>query len=130
VQLEKTNSNSLLNNLCENYVLLCPQISISFGHCHHILNQNHNALASIVCLKKLFIVYFEIVVKNKNVLFKFTFSIYNQQLSFTLAIPSSPYTNNDDNNGNIILTFKKTFEFSNGIHVKKHGNQFGFKNSD
>jgi ADP-dependent phosphofructokinase/glucokinase len=78
----------------------------------------------------LFITCFEIVAKNKNILFKFTFSIYNQQLPFTLAIPSSPYTNNDDNNGNITPTLKRIFEFSNGIHVKKHGNQFKFKNSD
>jgi hypothetical protein len=46
--------NSLINNLCENCVLLCYQISIFFVFCCHILDQNHNTLASIVCFKKLF----------------------------------------------------------------------------
>jgi hypothetical protein len=73
---------------------------------------------------------FEIVAQNKNILIKFTFSIYNQQLSFTLVIPSSPYTNNDDNNGNIVSTLKRIYEFSNGIYVKKHGNQFRTNKND
>jgi hypothetical protein len=70
----------------------------------------------------LFIFYFEIVTKSKNVLVKFMFSISNQQLFFTLAIHYSPYTNDNDSNGNIPLTFNITFEFLNGIHVKNHGN--------
>jgi len=35
-------------------------------------------MASIIRLKKLFVFYSEIVTKNKNILVKFTFSIYNQ----------------------------------------------------
>ncbi len=78
--------------------------------------QDHNTLTSIVCLKKLFILCFEIVAKN--IMFKFTFSICNQQLSFTFIIPFPPYTNNDDTNGSKVSTFKMTFEFSYGIHVE------------
>jgi len=40
-------------------------------------------MVSIWHLKKLFIFYSEIVTKSKNVLIKFMFSIYNQQLFFT-----------------------------------------------
>jgi hypothetical protein len=46
---------------------------------------------------------------------------------FAFAIPSSPYTNNDDNNSNKIPTLKITFEFSNGIHVKNMGTNVGLK---
>jgi hypothetical protein len=70
----------------------------------------------------LFIFCFEIVIKSKNVLVKFIFSIYNQQFSFTFIIPYSPYTNDNDNNDSIPPILNKTFEFSIGIHVKKHGN--------
>jgi hypothetical protein len=45
----------------------------------------------------------KIVASNKNVMVKFTFSIYNQQLFFTLVIPSSLYINNEDNNGSKVL---------------------------
>ncbi len=79
-------------------------------------------MACIVRFKKLFIFNFKIVTKSKNVLVNFTFSICDQQLFFTFAIPYSPYTNDDDNNGSRPPTLNRTFEFSNGIHVKKHGN--------
>ncbi len=79
-------------------------------------------MASIICLKKLFIFYSKIVTKSKNVLVKFTFSIYDQQFFFTFAIPHSPYTNDDDSNGSKPPTPNKTSKFSNEIHVKKHGN--------
>jgi len=78
VQLKKSSLSNLINNLCENCVLLCFEISIPFGCCCHVFYQDHNTLASIVCFKKLFILYFEIIAKNKNILVKFTFSIYNQ----------------------------------------------------
>jgi hypothetical protein len=81
-------------------------------------------------LQKLSIFCFKIVVKSKNILVKFTFFIYNQQLSFTLAIPSSLYTNNDDNNGSRVSILKKNYEFFNGISVTKHGNQFKAKKND
>jgi hypothetical protein len=68
----------------------------------------------------LFIFCFEIITKSKKVLVKFTFSIYYQQLLFTFAIPYSSYINDDNNNGSRPLTLNKTFEFSNGIHVKIH----------
>jgi hypothetical protein len=67
----------------------------------------------------LFISCFEIVTKSNNVLVKFTFSIYNQQLIFTFTIPYSLYTNDDDNNGSRPPTLNRTPEFCNGIHVKK-----------
>jgi hypothetical protein len=79
-------------------------------------------MASIVHLKKLFIFYSKIVTKSKNVLVKFTFSIYNQQLFFTFFVPYSLYTNDDDNNGRRPSIMNRTSKFSNGIHVKKHGN--------
>jgi hypothetical protein len=74
----------------------------------------------------LFIFYFEIVTKSNNVLVKFTFSIYNQQLFFTFTIPYSPYTNDDDNNGNKPPTLNRTFEFSNGIMWKNMGISSGW----
>jgi len=83
-------------------------------------------MASIVRFKKLFILCFEIVTKNKNVLVKLTFSIYNQQLFFTFIIPYLPHTNDDDNNGRRPPILNETFEFSNGMHVKKHGNNLGW----
>jgi len=43
------------------------------------------------------------------------FPHHNHQLFFTLAIPSSPYTNND----NKTSTFNKAFEFPNGIQVEQ-----------
>jgi hypothetical protein len=76
-------------------------------------------MASIVRLEKLFIFCFEIVTKSNNVLIKFTFSICNQQLLFTFVIPYSLYTNDD---GSRPPNLNRTFEFSNGILVKKHGN--------
>jgi hypothetical protein len=76
-------------------------------------------MASIVYLKKLFILCSEIVSKSKNVLVKFTFPICNQQFFFTFAIPYSFYTIDNDNNGSRPLTLNKTFEFLNGIYVKK-----------
>jgi hypothetical protein len=79
-------------------------------------------MASIICLKKLFILCFEIITKSKNILVNFTFSIYNQQVLFTFVIPYSPYTNDNDNNGSKPLILNRSFEFSNGIHVKKHAN--------
>jgi hypothetical protein len=79
-------------------------------------------MAFIVHLKKLFMLCFEIVTKNKNVLVKFTFSLYNQQLLFTFTIPYSPYTNDDDSNGNRPPILNKTLKFSNVMHMKKHGN--------
>jgi hypothetical protein len=79
-------------------------------------------MTSILYLKKLFTFCFEIVIKNKNILVKFTFSIYNQQLLFTFVIPYSFYTNDDDNNGGKPPTLNRTFEFSNEIHMKKHEN--------
>jgi hypothetical protein len=54
-------------------------------------------------------------------MFKFTFSICNQQLSFTFIIPSSPYTNNDNKNDTKASTLKRTFEFFYGIHVENIG---------
>ncbi len=81
--------------------------------------QDHNTLASIVCLQKLFILCFEIVVKNN--MFRYIFSICNQQLSFTFIIPSSLYTNNDDKNGSKSSTLKRTFEFFYRIHVENIG---------
>jgi hypothetical protein len=47
-------------------------------------------MASIVHLNKLFIFCFEIITKSKNILLKFTFSIYTLQLFFTFAISYSP----------------------------------------
>jgi hypothetical protein len=41
-------------------------------------------------------------------------------LFFTFAIPYSPYTNDDDNNGSRPPTYNTTSKFSNGIHVKKN----------
>jgi hypothetical protein len=79
-------------------------------------------LAFIVRLKKLFKFYCEIVTKNKNILVKLTFSMYNQQLFFTFAIPYSPYTNDDVNNGSKPPILNRIFQFSNGIHVEKYGN--------
>jgi hypothetical protein len=79
-------------------------------------------MASIICLKKLFILCFEIITKSKNILVNFTFSIYNQQVLFTFVIPYSPYTNDNDNNGSKPLILNRSFEFFNGIHVKKHAN--------
>jgi hypothetical protein len=70
----------------------------------------------------LFIFYYEIVTKSKNILVKFILSIYNQQLLFTFAIPYTLNTNDDDTNGSMPLTVNITFEFSNWIHVKKHWN--------
>jgi hypothetical protein len=75
-------------------------------------------MTSIIRLKKLFILYFEIVTKSKNALVKFTFSICNQQLLFTFVIPYSLYTNDNDNNGSRPPTLNKTFEFFNEIYVK------------
>ncbi len=83
-------------------------------------------MASIVCFKKLFIFYFEIVTESNNVLVKFTFSICNQQLFFTFTIPYSLYTNDDDNNGNRPPTLNITFEFSNGIMWKNMGINSGW----
>jgi len=54
-------------------------------------------------------------------LVKFTFSIYNQQLFFTFAIPYSPYTNDDDNNRSKLPILNENFKFFNGIHVEKMG---------
>jgi hypothetical protein len=71
-----------------------------------------------MCLK-MFIFYFEIVIKNKNILIKFTFFIYNLQLFFIYVILYSLYTNDDDNNGNRPPTMNITFEFSYGTHVGK-----------
>ncbi len=59
MQLEKSSLNNLINNLCENCILLCFKILVSFGCYYHILDQDHNTLASIVCFKKLFIFCFE-----------------------------------------------------------------------
>jgi hypothetical protein len=56
------------------------------------------------------------------------FSIYNQQLFFTLVIPSSLYINNDDNNCTKVPTLKNIFEFFNGCG--KDGNQLRLKISD
>jgi hypothetical protein len=44
--------------------------------------------------------------------------------TITSVILYSPYTNDDDNNDddNKPPTLNRTFEFSNGIHVEKHGN--------
>jgi hypothetical protein len=39
--------------------------------------KDHSTLVPIICLKKLFIFCYEIVAKNKNMMVKFTFSIYN-----------------------------------------------------
>jgi len=61
--------------------------------------------------------------KVKNILVKFTFYIYNQQLSFALTIPSSFYTNNDNNNGSKALILKNNSKFFNGIQVEKLRNQ-------
>jgi hypothetical protein len=47
-------------------------------------------------------------------------------LLFTFAIPYSPYTNDDDNNGSRPPTLNITFEFFNGIHVKKIGINSGW----
>jgi len=105
-------------------IKMCLHIMISF-RCCHIFYQDHNKLTSIVCLKKLFILCFEIVAKN--IMFKFTFFICNQQLSFTFIIPSSLYTNNDNKNGNKASTLKRTFEFSYGIHVENIGINSGSK---
>jgi hypothetical protein len=71
--------------------MLCLQILISFLYYSHILDENHCTLASIVCLKKLFILCSEIITKSKNILVKFTFSICNQQLFFTFSTPY-PFT--------------------------------------
>ncbi len=49
-------------------------------------------------------------------------TLTHTQLFFTFVIPYSFYTNDDNNNGNRLPTLNKTFEFSNGIHVEKHGN--------
>jgi hypothetical protein len=105
-------------------IKMCIQILIFF-RCCHIFYQDHNTLASIVCLKKLFILCFEIV--TKNIMFKFTSSICNQQLSFTFIIPFSPSTNNDDKNSSKALTLKRTFEFSYGTHVENIGINSGSK---
>jgi hypothetical protein len=72
----------------------------------------------------LFILCFEIVANN---MFKFIFYICNQQLSFTFIIPSSFYTNNDDNNGSKSSTLKMIFEFSYRIHVENIGINLGSK---
>ncbi len=109
---------------------MCFEILFSFGYYWHIFYQDHNTLASIVCFKKLFIFCSKNVASNKNFMIKFTFSICNQQLSFTLAIPFFLYINNDDNNGSKVPTLKIIFEFFNGIHVEKHGNQLRLKISD
>ncbi len=77
-------------------------------------------MASIVRFKKLFIFYYKIITKNKNVLLKFTFSIWNQQFFFTFVIPYSPYTNDNYGNGSKPPTLNNTSKFSDGIHVKKH----------
>jgi hypothetical protein len=79
-------------------------------------------MASTICFKKLFILCFEIITKSKNVLVNFTFSICNQQLLFTFAIPYSPYTNDDDNNGSRFPILNRISQFFNEIHVKKHVN--------
>jgi hypothetical protein len=42
-----------------------------------------------------------------------------QQKHFTFVIPYSPYTNDDDDNGNTPSTLNRTSEFSNGIHGKR-----------
>jgi hypothetical protein len=47
-------------------------------------------------------------------------------LFFTFVIPYSPYTNDNDNNGNKPPTINKTFELSNGIHVEKMGIKSGW----
>ncbi len=46
-------------------------------------------MASVVHLKKLSIFCFEIVTKNKNILVKLNFYIYNQQFFFAFVIPYS-----------------------------------------
>jgi len=38
----------------------------------------------------------------------------------------APYTNDDDNDGNRSSTLNTTYEFSNGIHVEKHGTNSGW----
>jgi len=40
-------------------------------------------------------------------------------------IPYAPYTNDNDNDGNRSSTLNTTYEFSNGIHVEKHGTNSG-----
>jgi hypothetical protein len=47
---------------------------------------------------------------------------YPSTFFFTFIIPYSLYTNDDDNNGNRPPTLNITSEFSNRIHVEKHGN--------
>ncbi len=73
------------------FVKLCnvvPQISISFCWYCHILDWIHYTKGSIICFNK-FMFCSKIINKSKDILVKFTFSIYNQQLFFTFVIPYS-----------------------------------------
>ncbi len=86
-------------------------------YCCHIFYEDKNTLTSIIHLEKLVILHLEVVGHDKNILVKFRFSICNHQLFLTLAIPSSLYINNDDNNGSKARTLNITSKYPNGICV-------------
>ncbi len=79
-------------------------------------------MACIVNFQKLFILYFEIVAHNENILVEFPFSMF-----FTLVISSYFHTSNSGYNDNWSSILERISQFPNGICVKKIGTNLGWK---